>query len=540
MSKAKRQFNQNKRREGKMYALIYCRVSSERQKKEGNGLDSQETRCRQYAEQKGYEVAEVFRDSFTGGGDFLKRPEMGRLLKYVEKNAHKNYVIIFDDLKRFARDVVKHWELRHLLTKLCVEIESPNFDFKKNSEEGWLNETVNAVFNEYDRRTNRRQVIQKQTARLESGYWAFGSKKGYKMTKDKEHGTISIPTKEGLEILKPALEGFANGTFVRKIDVCKFLVENGFWKKQSPEKYIDKLTEILRDPFIAGYIEYPKWEVSRRKGKHQGLIDFETFKLIQKRLGKLDFGKRIRTDITDDFPLRGLLVCADCEHHITATWIKGRNKRHPYYYCQNKSCKSYWKVTPKEIIESKFVDLLKETTLKKDVSNILQVVFNRVWEEEVNGFKRSQKDLILKKKNLENELGELTTLMISTRKDILKRAYERQIEAKSEELAIIENYPTLKDEDLNMPYRTALGKATGMLKNPYSVWVGLSTTEKQSLFYFIFEKKLLYSRNGGYRTAETPSAVRLFEEFATANTHDVEMTRIELVCRRLLPKSLHT
>jgi len=51
-------------------------------------------------------------------------------------------------------------------------------------------------------------------------------------------------------------------------------------------------------------------------------------------------------------------------------------------------------------------------------------------------------------------------------------------------------------------------------------------------FYFIFEKKLLYSKNEGYRTAEIPSAIRLFEDFATSNTHDVEMTGIEPVCRR--------
>ena len=33
----------------KKKALIYCRVSAPRQKKEGNGLESQEHRCCQYA-----------------------------------------------------------------------------------------------------------------------------------------------------------------------------------------------------------------------------------------------------------------------------------------------------------------------------------------------------------------------------------------------------------------------------------------------------------------------------------------------------------
>src|SRR5690606_40108499 len=41
-------------------ALIYCRVSSTKQKLEGHGLDSQELRCRQYAAQHGYQVEAVF------------------------------------------------------------------------------------------------------------------------------------------------------------------------------------------------------------------------------------------------------------------------------------------------------------------------------------------------------------------------------------------------------------------------------------------------------------------------------------------------
>ncbi len=37
-------------------AVIYCRVSSPKQVKEGHGLQSQETRCREYAKHKGYKV----------------------------------------------------------------------------------------------------------------------------------------------------------------------------------------------------------------------------------------------------------------------------------------------------------------------------------------------------------------------------------------------------------------------------------------------------------------------------------------------------
>src|SRR5437870_11374933 len=96
-----------------LIALTYCRVSSDRQKKEGHGLDSQEHRCREFAIQKGYgEPERVFPDSFTGGGDFRLRPAMRELLAYIDSKPYNRYVVIFDDLKRFARDTEFHLQLR--------------------------------------------------------------------------------------------------------------------------------------------------------------------------------------------------------------------------------------------------------------------------------------------------------------------------------------------------------------------------------------------------------------------------------------------
>ena len=50
-----------------IYAIIYCRVSSTKQVRQGDGLRSQETRCREYAGYRGYKVVEVFHDDASGG-----------------------------------------------------------------------------------------------------------------------------------------------------------------------------------------------------------------------------------------------------------------------------------------------------------------------------------------------------------------------------------------------------------------------------------------------------------------------------------------
>ena len=102
----------------KKRAIIYCRVSDKKQKHDGDGLHSQEHRCREYASARGYEVDAVFRDDVSGGGDFMKRPGMVALLSYLDaQRARKDYVVIFDDLKRFARDTEFHIQLRRAFQK---------------------------------------------------------------------------------------------------------------------------------------------------------------------------------------------------------------------------------------------------------------------------------------------------------------------------------------------------------------------------------------------------------------------------------------
>ena len=114
-------------------AIIYCRVSSVKQRVEGSGLESQEQRCREYAASKACEVAAVFPDDVSGGGDFMKRPGMCALLAYLDAQVGQRFVVIFDYLKRFARDMEFHIKLRREFDVRGAQIECLNFRFEDNS-----------------------------------------------------------------------------------------------------------------------------------------------------------------------------------------------------------------------------------------------------------------------------------------------------------------------------------------------------------------------------------------------------------------------
>src|SRR5437868_6805478 len=110
-------------------AIIYCRVSSERQVKEGHGLDGQETRCRRYAEAHGYAVAAVFRDEGVSGG-VIEREGMQAVLGLLDKEGrHGECVVLIDDIKRLARDLIGHFALRKAIQSRGARLESPSHKF---------------------------------------------------------------------------------------------------------------------------------------------------------------------------------------------------------------------------------------------------------------------------------------------------------------------------------------------------------------------------------------------------------------------------
>ena len=251
-----------------MKALIYCRVSSQRQVNDGNGLDSQEQRCRMYAKNKNYEVVKIFPDEAVSGSLF-QRPAMQALLSYIDDHPHENYVVIFDDLSRYARDVKVHIQLTAEFQSRGVKRECLNFNFE-DSDESEMAELMVAVSNQYQRKSNRRQVVQKMKARLERGYWAFCPPPGLINKKDALHGRILIPDEPIASILKTAIESYRDRLLITQLDIVDFL-KNEYAKKGINKKAsLHGVQEILNELLYAGYLEYPKWGVTRRKAAHEG------------------------------------------------------------------------------------------------------------------------------------------------------------------------------------------------------------------------------------------------------------------------------
>ena len=483
-------------------ALIYTRVSSERQKKEGHGLESQEHRCRLYAQMHGFEVEKVFYDSYTGEGNFLKRPAMSALLQYMDANTHTNYVVIFDDLKRFARDVIFHFQLRAEFTARKAEPRCLNFNFE-DTPEGHYVETIIAATGELERKQNKRQVIQKMKARLESGYWAFNAPPGYIYSRDVIHGKLLVPDAKMAKIIKEALEGFAYGRFPNQIDVQQFLASQKFLG--SRRIYLEYVKRLLTRPIYAGYIDYPEWNITRRVGHHKALISPETYLLIEEKLdGRTNLW--IRQNRREDFPLRGVIHCNACQKPLTASWSKGRSNRYAYYRCNNWLCELRNKSIPKGMIENKFASTLLDLQPSASILNLVKAKLLVQWKNKIKNFnevtRKQQQELTL----LENSMTAMINRISSVQNETVLKMYDSQIEElakKAEKLrGIMERWK--KD-------RPDFGTALGNFQT------------QQMLLKLLFISPICFDLNYGFGTAKVSCPIRVLREFSISNSRDVDI-----------------
>ncbi len=216
-------------------------------------------------------------------------------------------------------------------------------------------------------------------------------------------------------------------------------------------------------------------------------------------------------------PFSGLIVCDGCGLHLTAAWSK---KTFAYYVCHTKSCECYGKSIRRKDVEEQFSEVLKSNTLKSEVAVLVEVVFERVWKQEVQNIKDSEVRNIHKRKELEARAVQLTDAIFSSKSLQVKSVYETQLDDVAMKIEALDTI-SVTNTDLSVPYRTALDKAVTLLKSPYDIWITLDIYEQHRLFYFIFEEKLSYNQKTGYRTEKSSSAVRLFEDFAGVNSFDV-------------------
>jgi len=314
------------------------------------------------------------------------------------------------------------------------------------------------------------------------------------------------------------MEGFASGRFQAKSEMRYFL-ENApeFPKKADGKLSNNQVDNMLKNPLYAGYIEYKPWGVSLRKGQHEGIISFETFKKIQDRLEGRAYAPT-RKDLNRDFPLRGVVACECCGSALTSCWSKSSTgKHHAYYLCQSRQCEYKGKSIRRDVLEGEFEALLKQLTPTRSLMAVASDMFKTLWNHREASQQMRRKTLEQESNDTGRKIEQLLDRIVDADSPLVAEALEKRIDDLQTKKLVIE-------EKLNncgrpiRPYDEMYRTSLKFLQEPYRIWANGRFEDKRAVVKLAFTDRLTYIRNEGYRTPDLSLPFKLLgDDFGQEN-----------------------
>ncbi len=302
-------------------ALIYLRVSTDRQVQKGISLPTQEGQCLAHASAHGYLVdpkGDVYIDGGETGTTMERRSALMDLLSRCQKDRNVRAVIVYD-ISRLARNRIEFALIKVGLKKNGAVLLSATEPIDETPE-GQMLEGVLSTVAEFFSAQNARKVRANMIRKAETGGWPNIAPYGYRNRKEKfPDGSIRAwiePNPEEARWVKRAFELYAKGLYSVKV-LTSVLNKEGFTGRVARHRsrflHHSHLDRMLRNKIYIGVIEWGG--VVNEHGTHETLIDPDLFYRVQDLLrGRSSSVTRQRRHRS---LFKQIAFCAECGSAMT-------------------------------------------------------------------------------------------------------------------------------------------------------------------------------------------------------------------------------
>ena len=497
------------------FAVIYCRVSSKKQVHDGNGLDSQEHKCRIWCKNNGYTVLNVFKDEGISGG-IKDRPALQEMIEYLQDLKEKCIVLV-EDLNRWSRSVENHFHFRDVIMKLGHRLQSVNMTLD-DSEESEMMETISAGVSQYERKKNAKRAKSCMIDNAKQGFWLMNPPTGYIRKKiNKRVNCIRLePT---ATYIQEALEGFANGRFLTKKDIVDYLKNkeiHNCWDNPIVISF-NLVKKMLENKIYTGIFAYEKWNIPEQKWAIEPIITTEVYEKIQNRLhGKGNPIEQRKYSIEDaEFPLRRWVKCAYCGEPLTASKSRSKSgKYHPYYHCRNKNCCMRGKGIKEKDIHYEFEHLLEEITPNNQLIELTKALIKDKYNDENKIWLESQKQLKNTLKQKEDEKEKCFNLLLnSSGNDNISKMCSERMDKLDIEISECKDKLSNRNRDENIKLEEFSEYSLNFMKNPVGIWRIGDYKQKRGVLNLCFTEPILYDREKKFGTPKLSPIFAVFNDF---------------------------
>lgn len=456
---------------------IYLRKSrDEDNEAKEETLARHEKMLNDYCKRNKLNVVAIYKE-VVSGESIANRPEMQRLLEDVNLGLYTGVVCI--EIERLSRgNQIDQCEILEVFKKSNTKIYTLQKIYDLSKEE------IDEEFFEFSLFMSRREykIIRRRMERgraqaMKEGYYT-GSITPYGYTKVKDgRGFVLVADPKEAEIVRLIFEKYAGGDGI--LTICRYLNDKGILTRKGCKWGNATIRQILTNPTHIGKINVIKRD-DVYEGKHEGIIDVETFNTVQAILNSHETKVKGKQALKN--PLATILKCGICGRVMR----RCPNGRGSYVYrCITHGCKNRRIVCP--AIETALLEKLK--TELKDFNYLLDN-----YEDELKS-KRQKRDEeieivskeIEKQHNAINVACEMLESGVYTKELFTKRTniIEGKLKELNAQLTELENLEIKEDERAN--------KALPILSKVIDKYDTLDAKEKNNLLKKII-KSIDYTR----------------------------------------------
>lgn len=316
-----------------MRAVLYIRVSTEEQGKEGYSIESQTAECQRWVLGKGYQLVDVYVDEGVSSKT-LKRPDMQRMIRDVERR--KFDVLVFWRLNRVTRTVKDKVFLFDLFDKYGVSLKSMTEEIDTTTASGRMvtNLLVSVAQGEREQTAENVYSTMRELS-LDGKRQGAKAPYGY----DLVDGNLYI-NEEQAKTVKMVFEMYGNNLagfreIAVKINNAADKLDDRLWN-YSMVRY------VLMNPVYTGKLRWnyrkqgghPTGNEIISVGPHDPIIEQGLFDKVNTEISKRKKGGKVATS---DYAFAGILRCNRCKKAMSGLSAKKSNGRHRYYRCIGKT-----------------------------------------------------------------------------------------------------------------------------------------------------------------------------------------------------------
>lgn len=343
---------------GKPSAVIYARVSSKEQEREGFSIPAQLKSLRNYAVERGFVVTREFIDVETAKQS--GRTSFGEMVEFLKMRTRGGLdcrTILVEKTDRLYRNFRDYVVIDDLDVEIHLVKENAVLSRDSRSSDKLLHNIKVVLARHYIDNLSE-EVKKGMLEKANEGLYPGKAPLGYVNITEGDRRILGVDEAEAAVVAK-LFEWYATGQY-SLVDLTLKAEEEGLVYKSTRARMIKAtVLKILRNPIYYGTFS---WAGKPYRGTHKPLISKDLFDRVQVVLE--ENGQYRVTKQRKRWAFQGLLTCGYCGCAITAETKKGK---YVYYHCTNYKGRCKQEYVTEAALARKFGDVLREIQLDAEV-----------------------------------------------------------------------------------------------------------------------------------------------------------------------------